>query len=140
PIHNPHAQNDGIGSAVLSQILAASVNASFKDRDLQVHACFVGDWAGVGVEPVRHLVKTLGQTGFARLLELEPLDHKATYTAAGDLVEVRVTLDAARVLTRLDAVVNLKLPSLLSSTGSAFELGSDNSPTFPEEQAPNPFP
>lgn len=100
-------------SAVLSLILAAFVGISFHDDTLRVNGCVVGDWGPEGKERVSALLTTLVEHRFVSLLGLTESETQPLLSQANDIVAFSYTWNATRMLSRVHAIVELRLEELM---------------------------
>ncbi len=104
-------------SGVLSLILAASVGFTFDNNELQVSGCVVGDWEEDGGQRVQALLDSLHQHRFTSLLALNDAERYATVLQQDNVVTFGYTWRAAHTVTRLQALLDLKLDALLGPHG-----------------------
>lgn len=114
PIELPPS-SDLSASLVLSAALALSVSATFEGETLAVEVCVRGDWQNDGQPRVKALFDTLLSSRFATLLELTPEERNGVFTQDGEIVAASYYWSASKILTRLQAVLELNLTALLGS-------------------------
>ncbi len=117
PLHTgPETLNED-PSGVLSLILAASVGFTFDNDELQVSGCVVGDWEGDGSQRVQALLDALLQHRFTSLLALNDAERHTTVLQQDDVVTFGYTWRAVHTVTRLQALLELELDTLLGPHG-----------------------
>jgi hypothetical protein len=102
-------------SAVLGLILAAFVGVSFQEDTLHVNGCVVGDWGPEGKERVSALLTALREHSFVSLLGLTESETQPLVSQVNDVVAFSYTWNATRTLSRIHALVELRLDELIGS-------------------------
>lgn len=115
PIEETFETPSSTPSAVLGLILAGFVGFSFQDDTLHVNGCVVGDWGPEGQERVSALLTALREHSFVSLLGLTESETQPLVSQVNDVVAFSYTWNATRTLSRVRALLELRLDELIGS-------------------------